>query len=85
MTTYLCDLDNCFLFRYGQQRWAITFSRHEKTLGVYLVWRNSSEGMKTFIDFTITLLNRVHFSENQTFSAKAVKFNTEAKSEQIGL
>lgn len=69
-------------FMYGHQRWAITFSRNDKTLGVYLVWKNPSEGMKTFVDFTITLLNRVHFSENQSFSAKAAKFTTEARGKQ---
>lgn len=30
-------------FSYGYHRWAITFSRAGKVLGVYLVWRNPSE------------------------------------------
>lgn len=30
-------------FCYGYHRWAITFSRAGKVLGVYLVWRNPSE------------------------------------------
>ena len=30
-------------FGYGYHRWAITFSRAGKVLGVYLVWRNPSE------------------------------------------
>jgi len=66
-------------FMYGHQRWAITFSRHEKTLGVYLVWKNPSDDMKVYVDFSITLLNRVHFSQNQNYSAKAVKFTSDAK------
>ena len=65
---------------YGHQRWAITFSRHDKSLGVYLVWKNPSEGMKVFVDFTITLLNRDHYSENKTFSAKNIKYTGDAKS-----
>lgn len=59
---------------YGYQRWAITFSRSEKVLGVYLVWRNPCEGMRVYIDFTFTLLNREHFSYNEAFTGKQVKF-----------
>ncbi|XP_071513816.1 uncharacterized protein [Panulirus ornatus] len=59
---------------YGYQRWAITFSRSEKVLGVYLVWRNPCEGMRVYIDFTFTLLNREHFSGNEAFTGKQVKF-----------
>ncbi|MCL4163278.1 UNVERIFIED_CONTAM: hypothetical protein GTU68_030895 [Idotea baltica] len=59
---------------YGYQRWAITFSRSEKVLGVYLVWRNPCEGMRVYIDFTFTLLNREHFSVNESFTGKQVKF-----------
>lgn len=33
-------------FSYGYHRWAITFSRAGKVLGVYLVWRNPSEVRK---------------------------------------
>ena len=36
--------------------------------------------MKTFVDFAITLLNRDHFSQNQTFVTKAAKFTSDAKS-----
>ena len=67
-------------FSYGHQHWAITFSRHDKSLGVYLVWKNPSEGMKVFADFSITLLNRHHYSENKTFSAKNIKYTGDAKS-----
>ena len=36
--------------------------------------------MKVAVDFAITLLNRDHFSENQTFATKGVKFTSDAKS-----
>jgi hypothetical protein len=65
--------------RYGYHRWAVGFARHEKTLGVYLVWRSPSNGMKVAVDFGMTLLNRDHFTENQTFSRKNVKFNWDTK------
>ena len=59
---------------YGYQRWAITFSRTEKQLGVYLVWRNPCQTMRVYIDFTFALLNREHFTGNESFSGKQVKF-----------
>ncbi|XP_077292856.1 uncharacterized protein LOC143915909 [Arctopsyche grandis] len=62
----------------GFQKWAITFSRTDKVLGVYLVWRNASEGMRVYVDFTFTLLNREHFSVNEGFSGKQVKFTFES-------
>ena len=61
-------------FGYGYHRWAITFSRAGKVLGVYLVWRTPSEGMRVYIDFSFTLLNREHFSANETFSGRQIKF-----------
>ncbi|XP_046663090.1 uncharacterized protein LOC124355986 [Homalodisca vitripennis] len=64
-------------FTCGHQRWAITFSRTDKVLGVYLVWRSTSEAMRVYVDFTFTLLNRDHFSHNEAFSGKQVKFTTE--------
>ncbi|XP_065341900.1 uncharacterized protein LOC135940777 [Cloeon dipterum] len=76
-------------FNCGYQRWAITFSRNDKVLGVYLVWRSGlagaggkgapnkashNTGMRVYVDFTFTLLNRDHFSVNEAFSGKQVKF-----------
>lgn len=66
------------LCRYGYHRWAVAFSRHEKTVGIYLVWRSASEGMKVTLDFNLILLNREHFSQNQTFNRKRVKFSHES-------
>lgn len=61
-------------FACGYQKWAITFSRTDKVLGVYLVWRSGSEGMRVYADFTFTILNREHFSVNESFSGKQIKF-----------
>ncbi|XP_020289535.1 uncharacterized protein LOC109857542 isoform X2 [Pseudomyrmex gracilis] len=62
----------------GFQRWAVAFSRGEKVLGVYLVWRGASRNLRVYVDFTFTLLNREHFSMNESFSGKRVKFTYEA-------
>ncbi|KAF0294076.1 hypothetical protein FJT64_008217 [Amphibalanus amphitrite] len=65
-------------FPYGFHRWAVTFSRNEKLLGVYLVWRSPSEHMRLYIDFAFSLLNRDHFSGNESFSGKQIKFSKES-------
>lgn len=70
-------------FVFGYHKWAITFSRTEKVLGVYLVLRNASEGMRVYVDFSFTLLNREHFSANETFSGKNVKFTFDSPA-QVG-
>ncbi|KAE8743201.1 hypothetical protein FOCC_FOCC011181, partial [Frankliniella occidentalis] len=62
----------------GYQRWAITFSRTDKVLGVYLVWKSACQGMRVYVDFTFTLLNREHFSCNEAFAGKQVKFTMAA-------
>ncbi|KAF7394764.1 hypothetical protein HZH66_007938 [Vespula vulgaris] len=61
----------------GFQRWAVAFSRGDKVLGVYLVWRGASRNLRVYVDFTFTLLNREHFSMNEGFSGKRVKFTYE--------
>lgn len=65
-------------FPYGFHRWAVTFSRNEKLLGVYLVWRNPSEHVRLYIDFAFSLLNREHFSGNESFSGKQIKFSKDS-------
>uniref|UniRef100_A0A8D8QVL2 MATH domain-containing protein n=1 Tax=Cacopsylla melanoneura TaxID=428564 RepID=A0A8D8QVL2_9HEMI len=67
----------CKEFSCGHQRWAITFSRADKVLGVFLVWKSACENMRVYVDFTFTLLNRQHFSVNESFSGKQVKFTAE--------
>lgn len=54
------------------------FSRLFQVLGVYLVWRGAAPGLRVYVDFTFTLLNREHFSINEAFSGKRVKFTYEA-------
>ncbi|XP_076638028.1 uncharacterized protein LOC143350094 [Colletes latitarsis] len=62
----------------GFQRWSVAFSRGNKVLGAYLVWRGASRNLRVYVDFTFTLLNREHFSMNEGFSGKRVKFTYEA-------
>jgi len=60
-------------FACGHQKWSITFSRTDKMLGAYLVWKSASESVRVYVDFTFTILNREHFSVNESFAGKQVK------------
>lgn len=63
-------------FVYGFHRWALSFSREEKTLGIYLVWRSPSDGVNVSLDLRVTLLNREAFDENRTFTMRKATFLT---------
>ena len=63
-------------FYYGYHRWAISFTRaNDKVLGVYLILRDTSPSATCYVDFTLNLLNREHFSRNEQYSEKQCKFN----------
>lgn len=63
-------------FCFGYHRWAISFQRPtEKMLGVHLVLRNASHHTACVVDFTMTLLNSQHFSQNEVYYKKQAKFN----------
>lgn len=62
-------------FCFGYHRWAVSFQRPtEKLLGVHLLLRNASPNTACVVDFTLTLLNREHFSQNQVYTKKQAKF-----------
>ena len=46
-----------------------------------MVWRGAAPGLRVYVDFTFTLLNREHFSVNECFSGKRVKFTCEASAQ----
>lgn len=62
-------------FCFGYHRWAISFQRpSEKILGVHLLLRNPSPNTACVVDFSLTLINRQHFSQNQVFTKRQAKF-----------
>ena len=70
-------------FYYGYHRWAISFTRaNDKALGVYLILRNPSPHTECYADYALTLLNREHYSRNESYYEKASKF-TQDKSTQV--
>lgn len=59
-------------------RWAISFTRaNDKVLGVYLILRDTSPSATCYADFTLSLLNREHFSRNEQYSEKQCKFTSD--------
>ncbi|XP_077542466.1 uncharacterized protein LOC144155094 isoform X1 [Haemaphysalis longicornis] len=64
-------------FPFAYHRWAVSFVRTDKVLGVLLRIRNAAPGWKCYLDFTFTLLNREHFSKNEALSEKQVRFSAE--------
>lgn len=67
-------------FPFGYHRWAVSFVRTDKVLGVLLRIRNPAPGSRCYLDFTFTLLNREHFSKNEAISEKQVRFTAEESS-----
>lgn len=62
-------------FCFGYHRWAISFQRPtEKVLGVHLLLRNPSPSTSCVVDFTLSLLNREHFSQNEVYTKRQAKF-----------
>lgn len=73
-------------FYYGYHRWAISFTRaNDKALGVYLILRNPSPSTKCFVNFTLTLLNREHFSRNEQHTEKQCEFTVDRTTQVSGL
>jgi hypothetical protein len=52
-----------------------------QTLGILLVWKSPSDGVKVQLDLSITLLNRENFAENRNFKIAAAEF--EARSQYL--
>lgn len=62
-------------FCFGFHRWAVSFQRpSERVLGVHLLLRNPSPSTACLVDFTLTLVNRHHFSLNEVFTKRQAKF-----------
>jgi hypothetical protein len=50
-----------------------------QTLGILLVWKSPSDGVKVQLDLSITLLNRENFAENRNFKISAAEFEARAQ------
>ena len=64
-------------FVYGHQRWCICLVPYDKAVGAYLTLKNVSAGMTCRIDFAFTMVNKEHFSKNESIAEKNVEFTAE--------
>ncbi|WAR12507.1 hypothetical protein MAR_026687 [Mya arenaria] len=63
---------------YGYHKWTVSITRTDAHLGCFLKLQTAGNGMKCQIDFSFTLLNREHFTRNETFIEKACIFTPES-------
>lgn len=64
-------------FVYGFQKWNVNFSKSDVHLGAHLKLITASPGMNVNVDFSFTILNKEHFTRNESFSEKGCAFNVE--------
>ena len=64
-------------FVYGHHKWCICLVPCDKSVGVYLTLKNVSVGMTCCIDFAFTMVNKEHFSRNESVVEKNVEFTVE--------
>lgn len=57
-------------FTYGCHKWTAIFSLDDTHFGCFLKLQSICDGMKCRVDFSYTLLNREHFTRNETFTEK---------------
>ncbi|KAH3769956.1 hypothetical protein DPMN_171235 [Dreissena polymorpha] len=62
----------------GYHKWTVSFIKNDLHMGCFLKWLSTCLGMKCQIDFSFTLLNREHFTRNETFIEKCCVFTTES-------
>ncbi|KAL4234825.1 hypothetical protein ACF0H5_006466 [Mactra antiquata] len=63
---------------YGYHKWTAIFTRTDVHLGCYLKLLTCCDGMQCQIDFSYTLVNREHFTRNETFIEKGIMFTSES-------
>lgn len=64
-------------FTYGYQKWNVSFVRSDKHLGSYLRLQTPAEGMTCRLDFSFTMLNKEHFTRNESYIEKSNDFTPE--------
>lgn len=62
-----------FLFR--NQTWVVKFDRKERHIGAYLIMRSMQNQLSCIIDYSFMVLNRDHFTKNESFSERSCEFS----------
>ena len=58
-------------------RWCVSFVKDKHHIGAYLTLKDVSDGMTCDVDFTFSMLNRDHFTKNESFTERGSVFSTE--------
>ena len=64
-------------FTASNQKWSLLFTKTSDSINAFLSLKNVYEGMTVTADYGITLINREHFTLNETFVEKNAKFGIE--------
>ncbi|CAI9716618.1 XP_029657756.2uncharacterized protein LOC115231992 isoform X2 [Octopus vulgaris] len=60
---------------YGYHKWNVSFIKSERHLGAYLKLLTSTPGLSCRVDYAFTMLNKDHFTRNESFMEKNCDFN----------
>ena len=69
-------------FTCANLKWSLSFVKSQGQLSSYLTLKSMHENMLVTADYSITLINREHFTRNETFAEKQCKFTSGAASQQ---
>jgi hypothetical protein len=61
-------------FTASSQKWSLSFFKNNGTINAFLTLKSALEGMCVQAEYGITLVNREHFTKNETFIEKNAKF-----------
>ena len=68
-------------FTSSNQKWSLSFVKSNGQLSSFLTLKSVYEGMTVTADYGITLINREHFTRNESFVEKTAKFSYENASQ----
>lgn len=64
-------------FIYNNQHWYLKLTRSERHIGVFLVIKNALSGMAVRLDYTFMVINREHFTRNESIAEREIDFTAE--------
>jgi hypothetical protein len=82
-SSFILDADNELRsrdFTSSNQKWSLSFMKNNGQLSPMLTLKSVHEGMTVNADYGITLINREHFTRNESFVEKNAKFTYENNS-----
>ncbi|CAF0783120.1 unnamed protein product [Brachionus calyciflorus] len=68
-------------FTSSNQKWSLSFHKNNGLLNTYLTLKSCYEGMIVTADYGITLINREHFTRNESFYEKNARFTYDNQSQ----